>query len=32
LLRKRWQSKKEKERRNILDVDHILTDCEEFIE
>jgi Leucine-rich repeat (LRR) protein len=32
LLRKRWQSKKEKERRNIPDVDHILIDREEFIE
>jgi hypothetical protein len=32
LLRKRWQSKKEKERRNIPNVDHILIDDEEFIE
>jgi hypothetical protein len=32
LLRKRWQSKKEKERRNIPNVDHILIDEEEFIE
>jgi Leucine-rich repeat (LRR) protein len=32
LLRKRWQSKKEKERRKIPNVDHILIDHEEFIE
>jgi len=32
LLRKQWQSKKEKERRNIPNVDHILIDEEEFIE
>ncbi|XP_062173760.1 putative disease resistance RPP13-like protein 1 [Alnus glutinosa] len=31
LLRKRWQSKKGKERRKILDVDHILIDYEEYI-
>jgi Leucine-rich repeat (LRR) protein len=31
LLKKRWQSKKEKERRKIPDVDHILIDYEEYI-
>ncbi|XP_062173765.1 putative disease resistance protein At3g14460 [Alnus glutinosa] len=31
LLRKRWQSKKGKERRKIPDVDHILIDFEEYI-
>jgi hypothetical protein len=31
LLRKRWQSKKGKERRKIPDVDHILIDNEEYI-
>jgi hypothetical protein len=30
-LKKRWQSKKEKERRKIPDVDHILIDYEEYI-
>jgi hypothetical protein len=32
LLRKRWQSKKRKERRKIPDINHILIDYEEFIE
>jgi hypothetical protein len=31
LLRKQWQSKKEKERRKIPDVDHIVIDGEEYI-
>jgi hypothetical protein len=31
LLRKQWQSKKEKERRKIPDVEHILIDREEYI-
>jgi hypothetical protein len=31
LLRKHWQSKKEKERRKIPNVDHILIDREEYI-
>jgi hypothetical protein len=31
LLRKRWQSKKGKERRKIPDVDHILIDGKEYI-
>ncbi|XP_059440504.1 putative disease resistance protein At3g14460 [Corylus avellana] len=31
LLRKRWQSKKEKERRKIPNVEHILIDDEEYI-